>query len=87
VNYTAGAFSVLVHAVFMLALVFGVTWRSQPIGPAVAYLWDALPPMTRVAAASPEQAPVAPAPPRPAPPASREAKPVEPDIEIGRAHV
>jgi colicin import membrane protein len=57
-NLSAGGLSLLVHVLFALALVFGVTWRTQPVGPAIAYLWDALPPM-------PEMAPPAPKLPEP----------------------
>jgi colicin import membrane protein len=86
-NYSAGAFSVLVHAAFMLMLVFGISWRTQPVGPAVAYLWDALPPMPKLAL--PEAAPPTPAPekiepvPKPAPPPPpKAAEPPRPDIAL-----
>jgi colicin import membrane protein len=83
-NFAAGAFSVLVHAFFMLALVFGVTWRSQPVGPAIAYLWEALPPMP--SAPAPAQAADLPdkPPPEAAPkPAPRKAvEPPQPDIAL-----
>lgn len=58
-NYSAGAFSLLVHVAFMLALVFGISWRSQPVGPAIAYLWDALPPMPRISVPEPALPPPA----------------------------
>lgn len=74
-------YSLLVHAVLIVALIFGIDWRNeQPEGIAVE-LWDALPP--RVAAT---QSPKPEPPPRPEPaperagprsqPESREIKPV-----------
>ncbi len=86
-NYSAGVFSVLVHAAFMLALVFGVSWRTQPVGPAVAYLWDALPPMPKISAPlkpapSPASKPPEPAPQPTKPPPPKVAEPPKPDIAL-----
>lgn len=72
-------YSLLVHAVLIVALIFGIDWRNeQPEGIAVE-LWDALP--ARVA----QKEPVKPQP----PPAPREPEPevkrAEPDPEVKRA--
>lgn len=70
-QYSAGALSVLVHVLFGIALIFGVSWRTQPLGPAVAFLWDALPP-------PPVRVALPPVPPKAAPkPAESVAKPSE----------
>jgi colicin import membrane protein len=84
-NVTAGALSVLVHLLFALALVFGVSWRAYPVGPAVAYLWDSLPPMPKVTLPPSAPAPVktemkAQAPVKP--PAPKVAEPAKPDIAL-----
>lgn len=86
-NLSAGGLSLLVHVVFALALVFGVTWRTQPVGPAIAYLWDALPPIPRMAAPAPK----APEPPADAKPAAapkpppKAVEPPRPDIALEEA--
>jgi len=97
-NYYAGVFSLLIHGLFALALVFGVTWRTQPVGPTVAYLWDALPPLPKIEtpppapASKPEPAPQPASPPEPAPVAPPTPKPPpvvkevpKPDISLEKA--
>ena len=91
--YSAGALSLLVHMLFALALVFGVTWRNQPVGPAIAYLWDVLPPLPKVVlpppkpnivpqtAAKSEPKPAVPKPKAPTPLPKVEAPP-KPDIQL-----
>lgn len=88
-NLYAGGLSLLVHALFALALVFGVSWRTQPVGATVAYLWDALPPMPKVAlpeaAAKPPPAPVEAKPVAAAKPPPKVTEPPKPDIAIEEA--
>jgi colicin import membrane protein len=88
-QYSAGAFSVLVHVLFGIALIFGISWRTQPLGPAVAFLWDALPPPpARIAPpasakpAPPAEAPEKPAKPPVAKPAEAKPEPPKPDIAL-----
>lgn len=84
----AGALALGVHAVFVLLLVFGVSWQTEHPAPVMVDLWQALP-----AAASPPAAvrppePVKPVPvpekPAPAPkPVAEEApSPKAPDIAL-----
>lgn len=61
-HLTSGGLALLVHGVFLAALVFGVSWRVQPPEPVQAELWSSLPPPPQpVPAEAPEPAP-APAP-------------------------
>jgi colicin import membrane protein len=64
--------AVLVHAAFLMLLVFGVSWQSSKPEPVQAELWSRLPPI-KVAAPEPEPVPV---PPKPEPP-----KPEPPKVE------
>jgi len=70
--------AMLVHGLFLLGLMFSVTWRSLPELPVYADLWAELPPMPEPVAPPPAvpAEPVAPPEPLPAPP------PVEPKAEI-----
>lgn len=56
-NLAAGALALGVHAVFVLLLVFGVSWQTQHPAPVMVDLWEALP----------EPAPPAVPPPAPQP--------------------
>lgn len=58
----ARALAVLMHVLFVLLIVFGVSWQKKPQTPVMADLWSNLPP---VPAAAPPK--VAPPPPEPAP--------------------
>jgi len=51
-NLAAGAMALGVHALFMLLLVFGVSWQTQHPAPVMVDIWDALPPLS-----SPESRP------------------------------
>lgn len=42
-HLTSGGLALLVHGVFLAALVFGVSWRVQPPEPVQAELWSSLP--------------------------------------------
>ncbi|MGQ9686088.1 MAG: TonB family protein [Thiobacillaceae bacterium] len=70
-NLAAGAMAMLVHGLFLLGLVFSVTWRSLPELPVYADLWAELPPLPEAPEPPPPQPvePVAPPEPLPAPPA------------------
>ena len=65
-------FAVLVHAAFVMLLVFGVNWQSSKPEPVQAELWSRLPPV-KVAETKPE--------PEPAPPKSEPPKPEPPKVE------
>jgi colicin import membrane protein len=43
-NLIAGALALGVHAVFVLLLVFGMSWQTQHPAPVMVDLWEALPP-------------------------------------------
>lgn len=70
-------FAVLVHAAFLMLLVFGVSWQSSKPEPVQAELWSRLPPV-KVAETKPEPEPPKPEPPKvePKPP-----KPEPPKVE------
>lgn len=73
--FGAGAMAMLVHGLFVLGLVFSVTWKDLPELPVYADLWAELPPLPEPAAA-PAVEPVLPPEPLPAHPA------VEPQADI-----
>ncbi|MHB1216373.1 MAG: cell envelope integrity protein TolA [Thiobacillus sp.] len=58
-NLMAGALALAVHVAFVLLLVFGVSWQTQPPAPVMVDVWEALPPPS--ATVKPSR------PPRPAP--------------------
>jgi len=68
----AGLLALAVHAVFILLLVFGVSWQTQHPAPVMVDLWDALPaPPATEAPPKPEPLPPQPEPPplpKPVPP-------------------
>jgi len=73
--------AVLVHAAFIAVIVFGVTWQSAPTAPAVAEIWDKLPPTKSTPAPQPAPKPP-PEPPKPPPePPKPEVKPPPPKPE------
>jgi colicin import membrane protein len=93
-TFVAGLLALGVHAVFILLLVFGVSWQTQHPAPVMVDLWDALPaPSAPEAAPSPEPLPPQPEPPplpkpvpppapQPAPPVPKPPKPVpEPEAK------
>ncbi|MHB1402709.1 MAG: cell envelope integrity protein TolA [Thiobacillus sp.] len=59
-NLIAGALALGVHVVFVLLLVFGVSWQTRHPAPVMVDLWEALPPPPPVAkpARPPAPAPV-----------------------------
>ncbi len=73
----AGAMAMLVHGLFLLGLVFSVTWKSLPELPVYADLWAELPPLPEPVAPPPVE-PVAAPEPLPSPPAMAP----EADIEL-----
>ncbi|HEX5674188.1 MAG TPA: cell envelope integrity protein TolA [Azonexus sp.] len=65
-NLAAGALALAVHAVFVLLLVFGVSWQTQHPAPVMVDLWEALPEVAPPVVQPPEPQPepeVAPPPP------------------------
>lgn len=60
-NWVAGALALGVHALFVLLLVFGVSWQTEHPAPVMVDLWQALP-----AAAPPSRAVTPPEPVKPA---------------------
>lgn len=87
-NLIAGALALGVHVVFVLLLVFGVSWQTRHPAPVMVDLWEALPPPPPVAkpARPPVPAPVKtpePVKAKPAPrPAVDEPPPKTPDIAL-----
>lgn len=79
---SAGMLALLVHGLFLLALMFGVSWRSLPDLPVYADLWDALPstPEPPAIEAAPPEAPAAQVQPQPAPVPT----PARPDVVLSR---
>ena len=82
-NIAAGALALGVHALFVLLLVFGVSWQTQHPAPVMVDLWSAFPQI-----ASPE--PVKPAMPQPEPvperpPVPKPVKEPEPVKEVVKA--
>ena len=62
-NLAAGAMALGVHVLFLLLLVFGVSWQTQHPAPIMVDLWDALPPLSAPERPKPE---IVPPPPEPA---------------------
>lgn len=86
---TAGLLALGVHGLFLVMLVFGVSWQTQPAGPVAVDLWEALPPAPSPRAATrpaPPPEPVQPAPVKPEPikpaPKAAEPPPRAPDIAL-----
>jgi colicin import membrane protein len=82
----AGALALGVHALFLLVLVFGVSWQTQQPAPVMVDLWAALPETPRPIPAAPRQPkpkplPVA-KPPRPEPVIRSDSPPKTPDIAL-----
>ncbi|NDP48510.1 MAG: cell envelope integrity protein TolA [Sulfuriferula multivorans] len=44
-NLAAGAMALGVHVLFLLLLVFGVSWQTQHPAPVMVDIWDAVPPL------------------------------------------
>jgi colicin import membrane protein len=73
-RFPAAILALTVHAGFFLLIVFGVSWQVKSPEPAIAELWDKLPPLRNV----PEPV-VPPAPePEPPPPPPAQKKAIEP---------
>jgi len=88
-NLIAGALALGVHVVFVLLLVFGVSWQTQHPAPVMVDLWEALPPPPPVVkpARPPAPAPVkTPEPvkvkPAPQPAVDEPPPPKTPDIAL-----
>jgi colicin import membrane protein len=81
-HVSAGSMSLLVHGLFIVFLLFSVSWRSQPHPEVEAELWTALP-------EAPRPLPPIPLPPAPQPvvappPEVAKPEPVKPDIALER---
>ena len=64
----ARALALAMHALFIVLLIFGVSWQRKPEVPVVADLWSSLPPMAQPPViAPPPEAEVEPVPPKPVP--------------------
>ncbi|MFP5410224.1 MAG: cell envelope integrity protein TolA [Gammaproteobacteria bacterium] len=87
----AGALALGVHVLFVVMLVFGVSWQTQPAGPVSVDLWQALPavpPSRPKPQPAPPPEPVKSAPARPAPaPKPAETPPRAPDIALEKKKV
>ncbi|MCU0809528.1 MAG: cell envelope integrity protein TolA [Thiobacillaceae bacterium] len=81
-SFVAGLLALGVHAVFILLLVFGVSWQTQHPAPVMVDLWDALPvPPAPEAPPQPEPLPPQPEPPplpKPVPPSAPKPTPPVP---------
>jgi colicin import membrane protein len=74
-NLVAGALALGVHALFVLLLVFGVSWQTQHPAPVMVDLWEALPEVAPPPAAVEPPEPQ----PEPVPEVSPEPQPVVPE--------
>lgn len=74
-GFSAGALALLMHGLFLTALVFSVSWKALPEMPVYADLWNALPPLAGSEADVPSDAqpPVPPLMPEMPPPPPRAA--------------
>jgi len=81
-HVSSGGLSLLVHGLFLLALVFSVSWKNPPLMPVQADLWAELP-------APPAAAPILEPPPEPLPapepPPPVQAAPEQADIALEKA--
>jgi len=76
------ALAILVHVGLLIALAFGVAWRSQTPAGVSAELWAAVPQVAAPAPVEPKPTPPAPTPPQPAPPKVEEPpKPTQQQID------
>ena len=84
-HFVAGALALGVHALFVLLLVFGVSWQTQHPAPVMVDLWQALPAEAPAPHALTPPEPVKPAPepkPVPKPVAEEPPPPKAPDIAL-----
>jgi len=80
----AGALALGVHALFVLLLVFGVSWQTEPPAPVMVDLWQALPATASPAAVRPPEPESAPAP---KPAADEPPPPKAPDIALEKKKI
>ncbi|MDO9219724.1 MAG: cell envelope integrity protein TolA [Thiobacillus sp.] len=88
----AGVLALGVHALFVLLLVFGVSWQTEHPAPVMVDLWQALPAAAPPPRAAPRPEPVKPAPepnptPAPKPVAEEPPPPKAPDIALEKKHI
>jgi colicin import membrane protein len=90
----AGALALGVHALFVLLLVFGVSWQTEHPAPVMVDLWQSLPMAASQPVAMPPPAPAKPAPafkpekpvPAPKPETEEPPPPKAPDIALEKKH-
>jgi colicin import membrane protein len=63
------ALSLLVHALFLALLVFGMEWQNHPPKPVQAELWSGIPPLAKQTPVVPDMPEPVESPPEPEPPA------------------
>jgi colicin import membrane protein len=79
----SGALTLLMHGLFVVLLVFGVTWQKRESPAMVAELWSALPPVPQPKVEPPPPPKVEPKPAPPVPKVEPKPKPVpKPDISL-----
>lgn len=82
----SGALALVMHLLFLMLLVFGVSWQHQQIDSAVIVdLWSNLPPLPQPKADPPPEAQAPPEPPKPAPrvePKPESKQVIKPDIAL-----
>lgn len=86
-RYKAGALALLVHGVFLVLLVFGVSWQNQEPAGVEVELWESLPgPVAKPVVPRPEPRPE----PKPKPDPKPEPKPrpePKPEVRPGKADI
>jgi colicin import membrane protein len=79
----SGALTLLMHGLFVVLLVFGVTWQKRESPAMVAELWSTLPPVPQPKVEPPPPPKVEPKPAPPVPKVEPKPKPVpKPDISL-----
>jgi colicin import membrane protein len=79
----SGALTLLMHGLFVVLLVFGVTWQKRESPAMVAELWSSLPPVPQPKVEPPPPPKVEPKPAPPVPKVEPKPKPVpKPDISL-----
>jgi colicin import membrane protein len=83
----SGALTLLMHGIFLILLIFGITWQKRESPAMVAELWSSLPPVPQPKAEPPPPPKVEPKPEPPKPVPKVETKPApkpvpKPDISL-----
>lgn len=80
-RFAAAAMALAVHIVFVLLLVFGVSWQTRDAAPVMVDVWDTLPAATAVKPPAPPPPPEPEPEPEPAPKPEPVPTPPEPVVE------